>query len=254
MTTPRNDPLYVQSVEKAFRVLEIFNAEHRALSLREVTQLTGFNKSAAQRFCHTLLKLGYLRRSLNNNDFELSARTTEIGARFIESNPLLRRARPYLHTLSIKTEGATTLSILDGAEVVFVSRFLGKDVLDTTVTVGSRLPIYCTASGRAAASQLNEAELDAVLAEQSWQPRTVHTDTDMASVKEAILRCKEMGYAIVSNQYVLTDLSLAVPIYDHQSGLVGAINLALTTAKYNEKQLLEQYVTLVQNTARAINS
>ncbi len=253
MTTTIKDALYVQSVEKAFKVLAIFNAQHRALSLTEVTKLTGFSKSSAQRFCYTLEKLGYLRRSFNSSNFELSAKTTEIGARFIQSNHLVRRASPYLHNLSIKTQGSTTLSILDGNQVVFVSRFLGADVLDTAVTVGSRLPIYCTASGRAAASLLDESQLDAVLAAQSWQQRTIHTNIDPQQVKRCILECKEQGYALVKDQYVMSDLSLAVPIYDSHSHLYAAINLAVTSAAFNEKQLLEEHLALLQSTARAIN-
>ncbi|MEH6444468.1 MAG: IclR family transcriptional regulator [Oceanospirillaceae bacterium] len=254
MTPPKKDPLYVQSVEKAFKVLAVFNAQQSALSLTDVTRLTGYSKSSAQRFCYTLLQLGYLRRSFNNTDFELTAKTTEIGARFIESNNLVRRARPYLHSLSSKTEGATTLSILDGNEVIFVSRFLGKDVLDTTVTVGSRLPIYCTASGRAAASLLNDDQLDKILAAQTWEKRTAQTEIDPQQVKQRIITCREQGYAFVKNQYVMADLSLAVPIYDRQSDLRGSINLAVTSANFNEEQLFDQYLALLQSTARAINS
>ena len=166
----------------------------------------------------------------------------------------MRRARPYLHALSLKTEGATTLSILDGNEVIFVSRFLGRDVLDTTVTVGSRLPIYCTASGRAAASLLDEQQLDAVLAAQSWDKRTPETNIDQQQVKQLILDCQRCGYAVVKDQYVTSDLSLSVPIYDSQSDLRGAINLAVTTANYSQQQLIDKYLALVQSTARAINS
>jgi DNA-binding IclR family transcriptional regulator len=254
MPTPKKDALYVQSVEKAFTVLAVFNAHQRALSLTDVTKLTGFSKSGAQRFCYTLVKLGYLKRCLNNSDFELTAKTTEIGARFIESNPLVRRARPYLHSLSLKTEGATTLSILDGNEVIFVSRFLGKDVLDTTVTVGSRLPIYCTASGRAAASLLQEQELDTVLEQQQWVKRTPNTEVDPQIIKKQITATRQRGYALVQDQYVMSDLSLAVPIYDSQSDLRGAINLAVTSSRYSKEQILEQYLSLMQSTARAINS
>jgi DNA-binding IclR family transcriptional regulator len=254
MTLAKKDALYVQSVEKAFTVLAVFNAQKTALSLSDVTKLTGYSKSSAQRFCYTLEKLGYLTRSYNNSDYELTAKTTEIGARFIESNTLVRRARPYLHNLSLKTQGATTLSILDGNEVIFVTRFIGKDVLDTTVTVGSRLPIYCTASGRAAASLLEETALDQVLACQSWEKRTSETETDRQKVKQHIINCQQQGYALVKDQYVMSDLSIAVPIWDNQSNLLGAINLAVTTDKFDQQQLIEQFLPIIQSTARAINS
>ncbi|MGB1239787.1 MAG: IclR family transcriptional regulator domain-containing protein, partial [Pseudomonadales bacterium] len=226
--------------------------EHRALSLREVAQLTGYNKSAAQRFCHTLVKLGYLRRHPNNSDFELSVRTTEIGARFVQSNSLLRRAQPYLHQLCNKTCGAVTLSILEGAEVVFAARYLGADVLETNVTVGSRLPIYCTASGRAAASLLDDAALGRVLDAQDFAPRTAKTVVDRADIEALIHKCRTLGFALVSDQFAMTDLSLAVPLYDRETQTYAAITLALTTASHSEGEVVERFAALMQSTARAI--
>ncbi len=252
MSPERNDPLFIRSVEKAFRVLAVFNKHPEDLSLRDVSNLTGFNKSTAQRFCHTLNRLGYLRRVPGSSAYELAVKTTEIGAGFISSNKLVRLARPYLHTLSIETEGTASLALLDGNEVVFVSRFPGKYVLDTTVTVGSRLPIYCTASGRAAASMLDDKNLQQVLKAQSWRSRTIKTDTNPASVKRSILLCRKQGYVLTCDQYVLSDLSLAVPFLDQQAELIGTVTLSLSTARFQIDEVEEQFVKLVQTAARAI--
>ncbi len=53
-----NNPLFVASVDKAFRILQTFSSGQQYLSLTELTQMTGMNKSAVQRFTYTLEALG----------------------------------------------------------------------------------------------------------------------------------------------------------------------------------------------------
>lgn len=254
MSEKKKDPLFVRSVEKAFKVLTAINQHMGPVTLKDVTRLTGYDKSAAQRFCHTLCELGYLNRVPGDRRYELAVRTTELGAGFVRSNEYIRHARPYLHALSIETEGSVTLSILDGNEVVFVSRFPGTHLLDTAVTVGSRLPIYCTATGRAAASQLDDEHLERILDLQKMTARTVKTETDRSLIRESILRCRSEGFVITTDQYVMSDLSLAVPLADENRGMLGAITLSLSTAHFNENQVRRRFVKLVQTTARAISS
>ena len=248
----KRDPLYVKSVEKAFHVLAAINQQAEPVSLKDVCRLTGYDKSTAQRFCHTLQRLGYLNRNSDGSRFELAFRTTELGAGFIASNALVRGARPYLHALSIETKGSATLSFLDGHEVVFVSRFPGMDVLNTPVTIGSRLPVYCTASGRAAASLLDQQALDDVLSKQSWIARTAKTETNEERVRASIETCRRQGFVVTQDQYVMSDLSVAVPIQDESRALVGAITLSVSTAQFTVKDVRQKFVKLVLSTARAI--
>ena len=91
-----DDPLFVQSAEKAFRVLTAFSAARPTMSLSQLAVATGLEKSAAQRFAHTLERLGYLRKDAHTKHFELTTRTLAPAYRFTQSNPLMRRALPYL--------------------------------------------------------------------------------------------------------------------------------------------------------------
>ena len=50
--------LYVQSVEKAMKVLMAFDGSKRHLSLSEIATLTDLDNSAAQRFTHLRQRTG----------------------------------------------------------------------------------------------------------------------------------------------------------------------------------------------------
>jgi len=133
------DPLMVRSVEKAFRVLEAFDGAHRSLSLAQIGASVGLDKSAAQRFTHTLNRLGYLKKDPVTKRFELSLRSLEMARHFISANPVIRQAMPYLLHLSRETEEAVNLTLPDGPDIVFAARFMSRHTLHTDVAVGTRL-------------------------------------------------------------------------------------------------------------------
>ena len=116
MTIPpkREDTLFVRSIEKAFRVLTAFGAGHSSLSLAQVAQATGLDKSAAQRFTHTLERLGYLRKAPETRHFSLTPRTLEPGYHYMRASSILDRAVPYLLELSRATEESVSLSVQIG--------------------------------------------------------------------------------------------------------------------------------------------
>src|SRR5690606_9230309 len=74
----RSDPLMVQSVAKAFRVLTAFDKGHGSLTLSQIAQLTEMDVSTAQRFTHTLTQLGYLKKDPATRQFELSTKTLDL--------------------------------------------------------------------------------------------------------------------------------------------------------------------------------
>lgn len=117
----RVDPLMVQSVEKAFRVLTAFDATHPRMSLMQLAETVGLDKSAAQRFTHTLTKLGYLRKDPETKLFELTVKTLDTGYHYIRANLLIERALPYLLHLSRTTEETINLTVRDNTEIVVVA-------------------------------------------------------------------------------------------------------------------------------------
>ena len=97
-------PLFVQSVEKAMKVLTAFDGSKRQLSLSEIAVLTELDNSAAQRFTHTLVALGYLVKDAATRKYELSVRLLDFTYHYLASNDLVHRATPVLQKLARDTE------------------------------------------------------------------------------------------------------------------------------------------------------
>src|ERR1700754_1866692 len=86
------DPLFNQSVEKAFAILEAFGGERRAMNLSEVAAAVGMIKSSAQRCTHTLERLGYLTRDLHVRRWVLTPRALGIAHSYLAAHALIEQA------------------------------------------------------------------------------------------------------------------------------------------------------------------
>jgi IclR family transcriptional regulator, pca regulon regulatory protein len=252
-TADENDPLMVRSVEKAFRVLEAFDGLHRTLSLAQISANVGIDKSTAQRFTHTLHRLGYLSKDPVTRRFELSLRTLEMARHFITANPLVSAAMPYLLHLSQETEEAVNLTLPDGVDIVFAARFMSRHMLSTDVVVGTRLPAFCTAPGRAILSKLPVDEASILIKHSPLKAFTATTVFERAALIEKLAAARELGYATTWGEYFPGDLSVAAAVLDRAGSPIGAVNIGVSNARYTPEKAEKLFAPLVMAAARSIS-
>ncbi|MBN9672010.1 IclR family transcriptional regulator [Roseibium aggregatum] len=246
------DPLMVHSVEKAFRVLDLFDGHRPSLSLSQISDETGMGMSAAQRFTHTLAELGYLRKSSETRHYELTVKALEMGYRYTHSNTLLAQAMPFLLHLSKTTEETVNLTVPDGTEIVFVSRFMSRHVLNNDVVIGTRLPAYCTSPGRALLSGLADNELSELLGRSDLRPVTPYTIWNEAEVLDRVRAARRDGYATAFEEYFIGDLSVAAPIFGRAGRPTAAINIGVSRSRYTPEEAEEKFAPLVTAAAHSI--
>ncbi|RFQ03460.1 IclR family transcriptional regulator [Pseudomonas putida] len=141
---PYESPLFVQALASGLSVLDAFNAERPSMNLREISEAAGVTKSAAQRFTHTLVTLGLLKKDSSSKRFSLSTRSLDLGCRYLQAHVLLERANPYLLDLNRNTGETVNLSEPDGEHMVYIGRFPSPQRPVVHMPVGRRLPIFCS--------------------------------------------------------------------------------------------------------------
>jgi IclR family transcriptional regulator, pca regulon regulatory protein len=247
------DPLMVMSVEKAFRVFSVFNTQNASLSLSQIATAAEMDISAAQRFTHTLTKLGYLRKDAETKRFELTAKTLQLGYYYLSSSRLVERAMPYLMHLSKETEETVNLTILDDTEIIFISRFMSRHMLNTDVIIGSRMPAYCTAPGLAILSRLPEKETLAILERSDRKPITPSTTWKMDDLVKKLRMSREQGYATAYEEFYRGDASIAAAVFSGNERPVGAINIAVSLSRFSREEVVERFAPLIISAAHAIS-
>lgn len=229
---PRESSLFVGSVAKAFQVLETFRDTHREMSIAEIARAAGLDRSATQRIIYTLEHLHYIRRLPESNLYGLAPEVLNLSYNYLRSRRIIDRASPYLVEMTHVLGETSNLQELDGHEIVFIARIPGRHIFNSDFTVGSRLPAIYSASGRAMLARLDVAARERIIAATPAARITAQTETDPGALMRHIEQAEKDGFAIVQNQTVIGDISVAAPITGHHGLPIGAINISVPSTRW----------------------
>jgi IclR family transcriptional regulator, pca regulon regulatory protein len=245
------DPLFNRSVEKALAILEVFGGERRALSLAQLAASVGMTTSSAQRCVHTLARLGFLRRDLALKRWVLTPRPLALAHAYLAGHALLEQATTHLIDLNQASGESVSLSEPDGDDMMFIARFPSLKRFYIHMPVGRRLPMYCTASGRAYLSGLPQPAAERVVRRSQLKALTPHTLTAPASICRRIQEAREAGYAWSDQECYRGDLSIAAPVLGIDGQPLAAVNISAPTSRWTLPELRSKLSALLMQTARA---
>ena len=246
--------LFLGSLAKSFQVLEALNEAGRPLALTELARLSDLNRSVVQRIAHTLKTLGYLRQHPDSRAYTLSSRMLAFSHTVLALDRLREKAHPYLEALNLQTGETVNLMKLEDDEIVYISRFPSRHAVSVDLHVGSRLPAYCTAAGRAILSRLNAALARRHLEQADRTPMTRHTVTDMPGLERAVAEARRLGYALNDQEAFIGDISIAAPLIDRQGQPVGAVNIAVPSPRWKLEAARRTLAPQVVAAAASINA
>jgi IclR family pca regulon transcriptional regulator len=247
------DRLFIGSVAKCFAVLELLNEADRPLSLAEIARRSNFGKSAAQRATHTLRVLGYLRQHPDTRAYALSSKMLEFTHTVLAQDRVRSLALPLLEALNRICGETVNLSRLEGSEVVIIARFPSLHAVSVDLHIGSRLPAFCTAPGRAILSMMPEKEARLVIEHSKRKALTEFTETDPVRLWTIVKDARKRGYAMNNQESHLGDVSIAAALVDQAGRAVGAINIAAPSPRLSIAQLQHKFRAELLRTARDIS-
>src|ERR1700682_3480713 len=266
---PARDPLFNSSVQKALALLETFGGERRALSLAELAAGVGMTTSSAQRCTHTLLRLGFLSRDLRARRWALTPRPLSLAHAYLAGHALLEQATTHLIDLNQASGESVSLSEPDGADMVFIARFPSLKRFYIHMPVGRRLPMYCTASGRAYLSALPAAAALRVVRRSGLGALTPLRLTDPKQILKRIQAAREAGYAWSDQECYRGDVTIAAAVLGEDGqplaaahtiapAVLGedaqplpAVNISAPTSRWTLAELRSKLSPLLLQTARA---
>ena len=217
-------PHFVQSLERGLAVIRAFDEHHPELTLSDVARRTGLTRAAARRFLLTLADLGYMRT--DGRWFTLSPRILELGYAYLSSASLPEVAEPHLERLVAEVHESSSVSVLDGEDIVYVARVPTSRIMTVSINVGTRFPAYATSMGRVLLAALDDAALDAYLAGVELRPLSPRTITSAEALRAELARVRHQGWALVDQELEEGLRSVAAPIRDRAGAAVGAVNLS----------------------------
>lgn len=241
-------PDFVQSLERGLAVIRAFDADHPELTLSEVAAATGVTRATARRFLLTLAELGYVRSE--GRYFSLTARVLELGYAYLSSRSLPQVAEPHLEALVAEVHESSSLSVLDGTDIIYVARVPVSRIMTVAISVGTRFPAYATSMGRVLLAGLPEEQLDRLLADTPLTPLTNRTVSTPEALRAELARIRSQGWALVNQELEEGLRAVAAPVRDPDGRVVAAVNVSAHASRTLESMRRDLLPPLLATTAR----
>lgn len=249
-TAPSSD--YVQSLGRGLAVIRAFDGVNPRRTLTDVAKTTDLTRATARRFLLTLSELGYVRT--DGSLFWLTPRVLELGYSYLSSLTLPDVAGPHLEALSQDVRESSSVSILDGDDVVYVARVQVSRIMTVAITIGTRFPAYATSMGRVLLAGLDSDRLDAYLDRLHPERLTGKTITDTAFLRAELESVRTQGYCLVDQELEAGLRSIAAPLHDSTGTVVAAANVSTPAARHSADAAREHLLPALLAAAEAIDT
>lgn len=248
-----DDPLFVRAAARAITVLSVFELTNKPLSLNDISELSGVDRSATQRMVHTLQALGMIVRDKEGRGYLPGNRILTMAHSALRLNPVLQRAAPILLELRRRTRERVDLSLWDKTRLIYALRMPSKHEIFTATLTGNTVPVYCTAGGLAVMSRLPDDEIAQIFEASDQTPFTPDTFTTLDQVMEAVHATRQRGHAIVIGQLLRHEIALGVPVMDGANRPIGAIHIAGTVDEHDPAAFSAKFGVILEQAGKSLS-
>jgi IclR family pca regulon transcriptional regulator len=249
--TSRPGDAFVQSFARGLSVIRSFNASRPAQTLSEVAAASGLTRAGARRILLTLQALGYV--EADGRYFTLTAKILDLGFAYLTSMPFWNLAEPVMEELVGQVHESCSAAVLNGTEIVYVLRVPTHKIITINLSIGSRLPAFCTSLGRVLLASLDDDKLDALLDASPLEARTPRTIIDKTALKAALAVVRKQGWAIVDQELEEGLISMSAPIRDRQGRVIAALNISGNAQRKNAKHMVKAFLDPLLDAAQRVS-
>ncbi len=212
----------VQSIDRAFLVLEaICSAD---MGVTDLASRVGMPKSTVARIVNTLLDIGAVERVGDTSTYRIGPKIYSLATERSRVAGLVYRAAPHLRMLASELGEDAGLSVPDGNRIHYVA----QEDADNNITVrdwtGTLLPLHVVPSGLVILAHWPSKQLSSYL-QGDLARYTANTVTDPDLVRKRLKQVHEKRHAWGIEEFAEGISSVASPIYDRDSRILGAIHV-----------------------------
>jgi IclR family transcriptional regulator, pca regulon regulatory protein len=251
-----SNPGFSQSLERGLAVLSAFRPDRPVVGISDLARELGLTRSTTHRYVATLASLRYLEQDDATRKYRLGPRVLDLGFSMLGSLELREIAAPHLRQLTDATGHTSNLAIRDDADVILIDRVRGRPGryhhLEFSLHVGSRLPSYCSATGKALLAFLPRPDLDRLLGDVELVQRGPRTLTDKNSLLAELEQVRRTGLATNDEELESALRSIAAPIRSRSGQVVAAVNVAIPWSPAAMSELVARLGPTIKATAKQI--
>jgi DNA-binding IclR family transcriptional regulator len=216
----------VQSLGRAFAILEEVARHREGIGLADLSKLVGLHNSTTFHLAKTMVSLGYLRQEKDSKRYRVGRPLFALAAGALDEIEMVNVATPLLEELSRETGESGHFAVRMGDAVVVIARTSGPGAFQLTDRVGVVRPAHCTALGKIILASLRPDQLKRFLERVEMKPSTKKSITDASVLSREIAEIKRTGIAFDDGEFNPEVRCIAVPVLDFTGQIIGALGIS----------------------------
>lgn len=234
----------IQSVDRAIEILKCFEPDD-ALGITELSRQTGLHKSTVFGLVNTLAANHLLEKKPGSEKYRLGIELFRLGANV--RSGIREIGAPHIRQLVEITGETVNLVVPDGSDVVYIEKKESPHSMRICTSIGQRMPMYCTAVGKAILAHMRDEERDPIIRGMEFTPLTENTIRTREELLKQLKHVKNQGYALDEEELEYGLVCVAVAIVNKHSDPVAAISVSGPKQRMTETKLSEVYNALVMH-------
>jgi DNA-binding IclR family transcriptional regulator len=241
----------IQSLDRGLMILETIGKSKAPVTLGQLTDLLGIDRSSAFRLANTLKRRGFLSNPSVGKDYILGPSVWRISRQYDWSKMLATIAHDHLNSLANSTNETAHLALREGRKALFIDHVATNQVIAISGQTGELVPLYCTSHGKALLADFDEAGLRALFSGEKLESFTRQTIVSISDLAEHCRKIRARGYATDDGEYIEGVRCLAAPIRNRQGTVIASIGISAPKSRFPAQRDAE-YAARVAESAREI--
>ena len=231
----------IQSLARGLQILDLFAQAENGLSITEIAQHLGVDKSSASRLVKTLVSHQYVQPDAGSRRYVLGKRLHQLGWQILNRIPVREQAKPFLYRLVQETEECAHTAVYSQGKALVIDDVEAESSLRVVGGIGRLLHLHCTAVGKTLLAFSHLPLPDERIM------RTPRTMIETEILQEHLACIRDQGYALDDEENDLGVRCLAAPVYDFAGLMIAVIGISGPTIRVT----LERVPTLGQQVMQA---
>jgi len=246
------DDRYVnKSLQRALRILDVFDAEHTAWTATEIAHRLDVTCGTLFPALKTMERHGYLIRN-EHKQYSLGMKVLELAQVVLGRVDLRSIAQDVLRKTAVAHSVNTHLAVLYDESVMYLHREEGVPSVVLKEVVGKTAPAHCTALGKVLLAAKASVTLAEILETMPLVPFTSRTICDPSQFSEHLQEVRRRGYAVDNEEFHVGSLCVAAPIRDYQGTVIAAVSLS-TPVSTTQMRSIRQLADIICRAGEAIS-
>jgi len=227
------------AIMRAIEILDVISRSDDMPQLAEICRAVNLPKATVYRILGTLEHAGFVSKEPGAKRYQCGHRLHDISIRVLQNSPARASRRAILEELVEEIGETVNLTVPDVHTVTYLDRVEASWPLRTTLTVGSKIPMHASASGKLFLSFMPRRNCERFIRSTPLIAYTGSTLTDPSRLLSELENIRNNDFAIDEGEYLNDVCCLAVPVRNHDGEVIASVAAHGSSARMPVAQAIE---------------